>query len=143
VTAYSQVCDSFFQMSLLLRDNFTDLEEIQIGPSILADNTKVWLVETRSFYDSHSDNVEILRRMANWLNIAYKMKVEFMGIIYLYSIGDARYGFIAERNLRIFKNLCGDQAMGSVVLATTFWDSRTAKPTDQVKSKDCENIGKI
>jgi hypothetical protein len=67
------------------------------------------------------------------------MKVDFIGIIYLHSIGNARYGFIAERNLRIFKKLCGDQAMGSVVLATTFWDSTKGQahgPSQEQRLRD-------
>ncbi|KAL8718437.1 MAG: hypothetical protein Q9181_008200 [Wetmoreana brouardii] len=34
---------------------------------------------------------------------------------------DVRFGGAAGRNLRVFKRLCGEDNLGSVVMATTFW----------------------
>jgi hypothetical protein len=41
-------------------------------------------------------------------------------------------GGSAMKNLRMFKNLCGDDSLGSVVLATTFW-GMTSPETEQLR----------
>jgi hypothetical protein len=44
------------------------------------------------------------------------------GIIYLHRISDTKMEGSALRNLRMFRKLCGEGFMKSVVLGTTFWD---------------------
>lgn len=43
------------------------------------------------------------------------------GIIYLHRITDVRIGGSGMKNLRMFRKLCGERGLGSVVLATTMW----------------------
>jgi hypothetical protein len=59
--------------------------------------------------------------LTGWLNEAYEAKILLTGIIYLHRIMDVRLGGKALQNLRMFKSLCGDEALSKVVLATTFW----------------------
>jgi hypothetical protein len=81
----------------------------------------MWLVDTPGFDDTYRTDAEILREIANWLSTAYKMKIKLTGIIYLHRILDPRLGNAAVKNIRMFKKLCGDDGLGSVVLATTMW----------------------
>jgi hypothetical protein len=60
--------------------------------------------------------------IADWLSTAYQFKIQLTGIVYLHRILDPRLGGAAMKNLRMFKKLCGDKGLGSVVLATTMWD---------------------
>ena len=43
------------------------------------------------------------------------------GIIYLHEISQARMFGTARKNLEMFRKLCGDEALGNVVLGTTMW----------------------
>ena len=43
------------------------------------------------------------------------------GILYLHEISQARMFGTARKNLEMFRKLCGDEALGNVVLGTTMW----------------------
>jgi hypothetical protein len=87
-------------------------------------------VDTPGFDDTNRSDTDVLREVTGWLNRAFQQKILLTGIIYLHRITDNRLGGSAMRNLRAFRQLCGDNAMSKVVLATTFWgmeDEDTAK----------------
>jgi hypothetical protein len=52
----------------------------------------------------------------------YEKQFKLAGIIYLHRISDNRMAGTPLRNLRMFGELCGDQAVKKVVLVTTMWD---------------------
>jgi gas vesicle protein len=54
--------------------------------------------------------------------LRYENDIKLAGIIYLHRITDNRMAGTPHRNLRMFGELCGDQAVKKVVLATTMWD---------------------
>lgn len=83
---------------------------------------RLFLIDTPGFDDTYKSDTDILREVANWLSQAYENKVQLTGIIYLHRILDVRLGGSAMKNLRMFKKLCGDSSLASVVLATTMWD---------------------
>jgi hypothetical protein len=82
---------------------------------------KFYLVDTPGFDDSNKPDQEILREHSSWLTRTYSENIKLSGIIYLHRIMDVRFGGAALRNLSMFKKLCGDGNLASVVLATTFW----------------------
>jgi hypothetical protein len=82
---------------------------------------KFYLVDTPGFDDSNKPDQEILRELSSWLTKTYSANIKLSGIIYLHRIMDVRFGGAATRNLTMFKKLCGDGNLASVVLATTFW----------------------
>ena len=43
------------------------------------------------------------------------------GLIYVHRISDPKLGGISKRNLRLFKQLCGDGSLRNVCIATTNW----------------------
>ncbi|UKZ61156.1 uncharacterized protein TrAtP1_002426 [Trichoderma atroviride] len=83
---------------------------------------KCYLVDTPGFDDTNRPDSEILREVANWLNISHEAKIKLAGIIYLHRISDNRLGGAAMKNLRMFKRLCGRDSLACVVLATTMWN---------------------
>jgi hypothetical protein len=85
--------------------------------------TKVIFVDTPGFDDTYKSDVDILREIADRLSQAYGDNIKLTGIIYLHRIADVRLGGAAMKNLSVFKELCGDDAFSSVVLATTWWDA--------------------
>jgi hypothetical protein len=54
--------------------------------------------------------------------LRYEKDIKLAGIIYLHRITDNRMAGSPHRNLRMFGELCGDQAVKKVVLVTTMWD---------------------
>lgn len=62
-------------------------------------------------------------QISGWLSSAYTAKLKLSGIIYLHRIPDVRVGGSGIKNLKMFRGLCGEDILGSVVLATTMWDS--------------------
>ena len=54
--------------------------------------------------------------------LRYEKDIKLAGIIYLHRITDNRMAGTPHRNLRMFGELCGDQAVKKVVLITTMWD---------------------
>ena len=54
--------------------------------------------------------------------LRYEKDIKLAGIIYLHRITDNRMAGSPHRNLRMFGELCGDQAVKKVVFVTTMWD---------------------
>ena len=98
----------------------TSKDEIVV-PCIMPNGKKIFLVNTPGFDDTYRSDTEILREIADWLAQAYQFRVRLTGIIYLHRITDVRIGGSGMKNLRMFRKLCGEQGLGSVVLATTIW----------------------
>jgi len=113
--------------------------QVAIFPATLPDGTKLWLVDTPGFDDTYRSDTDILREVAGWLAEAYTHKIKLSGIIYLHRIQDARVGGSGMKNLRMFKALCGEDGLGSVVLATTCWSNVTAEEGKKREQQLCEN----
>jgi len=81
-------------------------------------------VDTPGFNDTLRSETEVLKEIADWLEKTYRDPpyIKLSGIIYLQSIGDTRMYGSTLRNLKMFRQLCGDQPLKNVVLATTCWD---------------------
>ncbi|KAJ5794731.1 hypothetical protein N7457_001330, partial [Penicillium paradoxum] len=86
-----------------------------------ADRT-VYLIDTPGFDDTSKKDTEVLSEIATWLGDSYSSKIKLNGIIYLHRISDRRMQGSARRNLQMFRDLCGDDALKKVILATTMWD---------------------
>lgn len=87
--------------------------------SCYIDGKIVILVDTPGFNDTHKSDVDILHALAEWMKDAAEEGVFFSGIIYLYSLTDARMTSAGITNLRMFTKLCGQDHLNKVVLATT------------------------
>ncbi|KAF2174956.1 hypothetical protein K469DRAFT_684830 [Zopfia rhizophila CBS 207.26] len=114
-------------------------QSVQVVPCSIEHRNKIWLVDTPGFDDTFKTDADILKEVANWLNTAYRMKIKLTGIIYLHRIMDVRVGGVATRNLRMFKKLCGDDGLGSVVLATTMWSSVTSEGVGKRREAELES----
>jgi len=85
------------------------------------DGRLITFVDTPGFDDTHKSDTEILKMIASWLEKTYKRKITLAGIIYLHRVSDNRMAGTPLKNLRMFSNLCGKDATGNVILATTMW----------------------
>jgi len=80
------------------------------------------LVDTPGFDDTNKSDMEILELVSQWLQKVYEKEIKLAGIVYLHRITDNRMAGSPYRNLRMFGQLCGDQAVKKVVFVTTMWD---------------------
>lgn len=79
------------------------------------------LVDTPGFNDIYKSETEVLQDIATWVQESYEGEKRLNGIIYLHSLANVRMEGPALRNLNIFRQLCGEEALKNVILATTFW----------------------
>jgi hypothetical protein len=112
---------------------------VQVVLCTFEDQQRIWLVDTPGFDDTYRTDAEILREIANWLNTAYKQQIQLTGIIYLHRILDVRIGGAGVKNLRMFKRLCGENGLGSVVLATTMWSQIPDEETGCKRENELKN----
>ena len=54
--------------------------------------------------------------------LRYNEDRKFSGILYLHNICDPKVGGSLQRNMTMFKKLCGPDPLKNVVVVTTFWD---------------------
>ena len=89
---------------------------LQIG------DTPVAVVDTPGLDDTKRSDTEILDEITQFLATQYSLGIPLKGVIYLHRITDNKMQGNALRYFRMFQKLCGDQALGNVVLVTTMWD---------------------
>jgi hypothetical protein len=94
----------------------------------------VHLVDTPGFDDTRISDEDVLSNIAFWLNVSYAANVRLSGIVYLHPIHKVRMGGSAHKNLRMFKQLCGEESLSSVVLATSMW-SKVSEEVGQRREK--------
>lgn len=82
----------------------------------------VYLIDTPGFDDTTRSDTEVLSEIAAWFGDSYKNKILLNGIIYLHRITDIRMQGSAKKNLIMFKQLCGPDALKRVILVTSMWD---------------------
>ncbi|KAJ3553264.1 hypothetical protein NP233_g12685 [Leucocoprinus birnbaumii] len=97
------------------------IEATRVQHSSLPDRDIV-LVDTPGFDDSTKSDMEILNMISEWLRKTYKSDIKLYGLIYLHRITDNRITDYPFKNLRMFGELCGEDAMTQVVLVTTMWE---------------------
>ncbi|KAF9770459.1 hypothetical protein IL306_012007, partial [Fusarium sp. DS 682] len=95
---------------------------VDVYPYELSPNRTVYLIDTPGFDDTTGSDTQVLDTIATWFGESYRNKTLLHGIIYLHRITDIRMQGSAKRNLLLFKQLCGQDALKKVILATTMWD---------------------
>ncbi|KAF9554213.1 hypothetical protein CPC08DRAFT_727323 [Agrocybe pediades] len=83
---------------------------------------RVVLVDTPGFDDSSKTDYETLEIISKFLAKTYKTHIYLSGLIYLHRIADTRIADVLRRNLHVFNQICGQNAMQNVILVTTMWD---------------------
>jgi hypothetical protein len=78
------------------------------------------LIDTPGFNDSTRSETEILKELASYLGENFKEDILLTGIIYVHALERRMMGS-SLRNLKMFRELCGPEAFGNVVLVTTGW----------------------
>lgn len=85
-------------------------------------DTYIAVVDTPGFDDTKRSDTEILDQITQFLVTQYLLGISLKGIIYFHRITDNKMQGSALRYFRMFQSLCGDHALGNVVLVTTMWN---------------------
>ncbi|KAK0099505.1 hypothetical protein ONS96_008342 [Cadophora gregata f. sp. sojae] len=83
---------------------------------------KIYLIDTPGFDDTSRSDTIVLKEIAFFLSRLYRDKVNLAGIIYLHRITDNRLSGTALKNLNAFRQLCGPDSYGHVILTTSMWN---------------------
>ncbi|KAJ7587373.1 kinase-like domain-containing protein [Mycena floridula] len=100
---------------------------------------RIVLVDTPGFDDSEKSDYEILVALSQWLVQTYKRQNILTGVLQLHRISDTRMRATSLRDLKMVKELCGDNALANIIHVTTCWDRVTeeigAQREQQLKSE--------
>jgi len=105
---------------------------------LFSDGISLVLVDTPGFDDTNKSDLDILKIIAKWFEdvcvdryrlsyhwiqrvYSYRHDLEISGILYLHRITDNRMGGTPQKNLKLFKKLCGAKFFELVILMTTMW----------------------
>ncbi|KAJ7928822.1 P-loop containing nucleoside triphosphate hydrolase protein [Mycena leptocephala] len=94
---------------------------IQVAPVFELDGQSIMLIDTPGFDDTSRSDTEILTEIAAFLAKTYEQGTKLAGLIYMHRISDMRMGGISTRTIRMFRKLCGDDALKNVVIVTSMW----------------------
>ncbi|PVF93006.1 hypothetical protein CPB86DRAFT_687764, partial [Serendipita vermifera] len=95
--------------------------KVEATKPFLVNGRQVVLLDTPGFNDTSKGDIDILEEIADYMVKNYKNQRLLNGILYFHSITDRKMGGIATRNLRLFRGLCGDDPLKSVVVVTNMW----------------------
>ena len=89
-------------------------------------------MDTPGFNDTTRGETEVLREIADWLDVTYRNppRLKLSGIIYMQALDDRRIYGSTLRNLKMFRDLCGEEPLKNVVFTTTGWG--LARKADQL-----------
>jgi len=90
--------------------------------TITLDGQPCVLIDTPGFNDTTRSDAEILRLIADMLELAYRQGYLLTSAIFLHRITDNRVSGSSLKMMQIFEALVGSASMPSVLLVTTMWD---------------------
>jgi hypothetical protein len=101
----------------------------------------ITLIDTPGFDDSSHDDATILTEIAVELRETYEQDRKLSGIIYFPRISDPRMQGSAIKQLRVFRELCGDDSgtLENVILATSRWDRLESEELGIRRQTELEN----
>ncbi|KAG8214931.1 hypothetical protein J3R82DRAFT_10121 [Butyriboletus roseoflavus] len=81
----------------------------------------VTLIDTPGFDDTTRSETKIFKSITDYLADSYSQGARLTGVIYMHRIADNKVGGPSRRNFHIFRNLCGDAGLQSVLIVTNMW----------------------
>ncbi|KAK1222151.1 hypothetical protein PQX77_015013 [Marasmius sp. AFHP31] len=101
----------------------TDL--VQESPLFELEGRRVKIFDTPGFDDTTKSDVEIFQMIAYFLADLYQKGHKITGIVYIHRISDVRVGGRSSQNIRLFKELCGEETFKNVLVITNRWEELT------------------
>jgi hypothetical protein len=100
--------------------------------------TDVWLIDTPGFDDTTRSDAKILEEINRCLTEYFMRNARVTGVIYVHAITEPRMRGSAMKNLRMFRQVVGDENMKHCCLVTTKW-SRQGKDVSQTREDELRN----
>lgn len=120
-TLHSGKCITLRSLQFIRPNRSSETEEVKSYHHSYGGKT-FQLVDTPGFDDSRFSDDKIVEKILEWLRNSLTQGTTLNGIIYIHPIIKPRIGGTAGSNIRMFKQLCGNDFYQNVVLATTFWE---------------------
>ena len=98
------------------------------------------LIDTPGFDDTRKSDTDVLKSIAAFLGeswveprmdpsscaqltdvFRYSAGAKLAGVIYVHRISDDKFGGLAVKNFRMFRELCGEKTLKNVILMTNMW----------------------
>ncbi|KAJ3731661.1 hypothetical protein DFJ43DRAFT_1078436 [Lentinula guzmanii] len=95
--------------------------EVQLSPFFRLNGRNVCLIDTPGFDDTNRPDSEILKDIAYYICEAYQQHIQLAGVVFIHRISDSRVTGVTRRNMKMFQQLCGTDAMKNVVIVTNMW----------------------
>jgi hypothetical protein len=99
------------------------------------------MIDTPGFDDSSLSERDVLMKILCWLNTTYQQQQKLNGILYLHRIDAPRMQGSALRNFNMFKQLCGEDFYGNIILGTTCWSPLHDKSVLELREADLKDKG--
>ena len=87
-------------------------------------DTNVWLIDTPGFDDTTRSDAKILEEINGCLTEYFMRNAKVTGVIYVHAITEPRMRGSAMKNLRMFRQVVGDENMRHCCLVTTKWSKQ-------------------
>ncbi|KAH7079741.1 P-loop containing nucleoside triphosphate hydrolase protein [Paraphoma chrysanthemicola] len=91
------------------------------GHSVSIQGKNYMLIDTPGFDDTHLSDADVLKMIAEWLVSSYRSGTKLSAILYVHAITETRMQGTALRNIRMFKELCGEKFYENVTFGTSCW----------------------
>lgn len=119
-------------------------QEVQDYVLLYQHNNKpyeIHFIDSPGFDDGSIGDVEVLSRIALYVNTQYMLKHKLARVLYLHDITKAKMGGVAQRNLRMLEKMVGMNMCDNCTLVTTKWGC-TNNPEDEEAREDTLRAGK-
>jgi len=118
----------------------SETSEVTAFPMKL-DGRDIEILDTPGFDDTEKSDTETLQTILAWLKVSDKKDTLLSGIIYLHRITDDRMTGTMMTNLKIVKELCGEQAAKNITLVSTRWEeARTPQQKAKFVTRENEEL---
>ncbi|KAJ2914235.1 hypothetical protein MD484_g6179, partial [Candolleomyces efflorescens] len=116
-TQRAEVTDDYNPCTSKVAHYVVDCTDHQDLPQLRS--RRLVLVDTLGFDHLGFSNEETLRRITVWLASSYSNQIKVAGVVYLHSIAGGRFTDSHASGFEIFKSICGEDSLPTIVLATT------------------------
>ncbi|PVF96696.1 hypothetical protein CPB86DRAFT_786771 [Serendipita vermifera] len=95
--------------------------EMMATKPFLVNGHPVILLDTPGFDDTNERDTDNIAEIATTLAAIYRKGRLLSGILYFHNIEDRGMRGVSVRNHRLFRHLCGEDPMKSVIIVTNMW----------------------